>query len=91
MADEIKNVFIRHIHEDDHGLEKLEDLLKGGALTIRDSSINSTNPNNAKDPAYIKTGFLRPQSTGPARSWCTSLPRPRTASGSIGRSSMPRS
>lgn len=61
MADEIKNVFISHIHEDDDGLAKFKDLVAKGGLTVRDSSINSTNPNNAKDPDYIKTQILAPQ------------------------------
>jgi hypothetical protein len=61
MADEIKNVFISHIHEDDEGLGKLKDLVAKGGLTVRDASINSSNPNNAKDPDYIKTQILAPQ------------------------------
>jgi hypothetical protein len=61
MADDIKNVFISHIHEDDDGLQKFKDLVAKSGLTARDSSINSTNPNNAKDPDYIKTQILAPQ------------------------------
>lgn len=61
MADEIKNVFISHIHEDDDGLQKFKDLVAKSGLTVRDSSINSTNPNNAKDPDYIKAQILAPQ------------------------------
>jgi hypothetical protein len=61
MADEIKNVFISHVHEDDDGLAKLKDLIRKGGLTVRDSSINSTNPNDAKDPDYIKSEKLAPQ------------------------------
>ena len=61
MADKVKNVFISHVHEDDDGLGKLKDLLKSGGLTIRDSSINSSNPNEAKNPDYIKSGILAPQ------------------------------
>jgi hypothetical protein len=61
MADEIKNVFISHIHEDDDGLGKLKDLVSKSGLTVRDSSINSTNPNDAKDPDYIKAQILAPQ------------------------------
>src|SRR2546429_2531255 len=48
------NVFISHVHEDDDGLGKLKDLLDRGGLTIRDSSINSSNPNDAQNPDYIK-------------------------------------
>ncbi|CAM5209438.1 hypothetical protein CDEF62S_06053 [Castellaniella defragrans] len=61
MAKDVKNVFISHIHEDDAGLEKLKSLLKKNGLTIRDSSINSSNPNNARDPDYIKSSILAPQ------------------------------
>src|SRR6266481_639564 len=61
MADQIKNVFISHVHEDDVGLGKLKDLLASNGMAIRDSSINASNPNDAKSPEYIKSGILAPQ------------------------------
>lgn len=61
MADDKKNVFISHVHEDDAGLGKMKDLLKRHGLEIRDSSINSSNPNNATSPEYIKSQILAPQ------------------------------
>jgi hypothetical protein len=61
MGERILNVFISHVHEDDTGLGKLKSLLKENGLAIRDSSINSSNPNNAKDPDYIKSSILAPQ------------------------------
>ncbi len=61
MADDMKNVFISHIHEDDAGLGKLKDLLKAKGLTIRDYSINADNPNNAKSDDYIKSEILAPR------------------------------
>lgn len=61
MADDIKNVFISHIHEDDAGLGDLKKLLEKGGLTVRDSSINSSNPNDATNHDYIKSGILAPQ------------------------------
>lgn len=61
MDSDTKNVFISHLHEDDAGLTDLKELVKKGGLTIRDSSINSSNPNNATDPDYIKTQILAPQ------------------------------
>jgi hypothetical protein len=61
MADQTKNVFISHIHEDDAGLGKIKDLLAKSGMTIRDSSINSSNPNEAKSADYIKSGILAPQ------------------------------
>jgi hypothetical protein len=61
MGDEIKNVFVSHVHEDDNGLADLKNLIGKGGLTVRDSSINSSNPNNAKDPDYIRSQILAPQ------------------------------
>jgi hypothetical protein len=61
MVEHIKNVFVSHVHEDDAGLTKLKALLGKSGMTIRDSSINSTNPNNAKSPEYIKSQILAPQ------------------------------
>jgi MTH538 TIR-like domain (DUF1863) len=61
MANEIRNVFISHVHEDDDGLADLKELIAKGGLTVRDASINSSNPNDAKDPDYIKSQILAPQ------------------------------
>lgn len=61
MADEIKNVFISHVHEDDAGLQDLKALVEKHGLKIRDSSITSEKPNQAKDPDYIKAKVLGPQ------------------------------
>lgn len=61
MADETKNVFISHIHEDDPGLGKLNSLLKDNGMTIRDYSISSDNPNNAHSEEYIKSEILTPR------------------------------
>jgi len=60
MAD-IKNVFISHIHEDDAGLADLKSLLSQNGMEIRDASINSANPNQAKSEDYIKSQILAPQ------------------------------
>ncbi len=60
MTDYIKNVFISHIHEDDHGLDKLKAILSNHNLDIRDASINSS-PNNAHSPDYIKGQILAPR------------------------------
>ena len=48
MSD-IHNVFISHRHEDDGLVGAFKDLMKGRNLTIRDSSITTTNPNDAKN------------------------------------------
>jgi hypothetical protein len=59
MAEKI-NVFISHVHADDHGLQKLKDLLKPHGVEVRDSSIHTGKFNNAKDPNYIKSQILAP-------------------------------
>ena len=61
MGEQIKNVFISHVHEDDAGLADLKSLLAKNGMTVRDSSINSSNPNNASSPDYIKSSILAPQ------------------------------
>ena len=61
MADETKNVFISHIHEDDKGLGKLKSLLRNNGMTLRDYSINADNPNNARSEDYIKSDILAPR------------------------------
>jgi hypothetical protein len=60
MANEIRNVFISHIHENDEGLGKLKELLGKDGFGIRDASITADKPNNARDPDYIKTEILAP-------------------------------
>ena len=61
MPDELKNVFVSHVHEDDDGLGKLKSLLEKNGLKIRDYSISSDNPNNAKSEDYIKSEILAPR------------------------------
>ncbi len=64
MPDEIKNVFISHIHEDDEDLSKLKDLAAERGVKIRDFSITSDKPNKAKSEGYIKWEILNPQIKG---------------------------
>jgi len=61
VPNNIKNVFISHIHEDDEGLGKLKNLLAKNGMQIRDGSINSSNPNNANNHDYIKREILAPK------------------------------
>ena len=61
MADETRNVFISHIHENDDGLIKLKNLLKENGMTARDYSISADNPNNAHSEDYIKFQILAPR------------------------------
>lgn len=68
MVDQIKNVFISHVNEDDAGLGKLKNLLAKNGMTIKDSSIDSTSPNDASSENYIKSGIL-----APLINWCGTL------------------
>ena len=61
MTDEIRNVFISHLHEDDEGLDRLKALVDGKGLSLRDSSITDEQPNAANDPDYIKSAILAPR------------------------------
>lgn len=54
------NIFISHCGEDADQLKKLRKLINKKGYEIRDSSLDERNPNNAKDPKYIKS-LLRPK------------------------------
>lgn len=53
MSDQ-HNIFISHRHEDDALVSDLKKMLARVGAEIRDSSITSDTPNNAKRPNYIK-------------------------------------
>lgn len=57
---DIHNVFISHRHEDDAVVEDFKKLLEGRGVEIRDASITSDDPNDAKNEAYIKSEVLAP-------------------------------
>src|SRR5258706_14585373 len=61
VTDEIRNVFISHVHEDDAGLAKLKELLQKSGFGIRDASINSDKSNDAENESYIKSQILAPK------------------------------
>lgn len=61
MAEGRKHVFISHVHEDDHRLAPLKDLLGRAGMEVRDGSINSDKPNAASNPDYIKSSILAPR------------------------------
>jgi len=55
MSEEIrKNVFISHYGEDDEHVQNLKAKLAEKGYQIRNSSIDSTKPNEAKSEEYIK-------------------------------------
>jgi len=61
MSKDIKNVFVSHVHEDDKLLQDLKDLLGRNGYGIRDGSIDSSKPNEAKDKDYVKSEILSPR------------------------------
>lgn len=60
MAKDIKNVFISHYGQDEEHIVKLKDLLDSKGYQLRNSSIDSTKPNDAKNEEYIKYQLLKP-------------------------------
>lgn len=61
MAGERRNIFISHVHEDDHRLGPLKELLNAAGMDVRDGSINSDKPNDATNEHYIKSKILTPR------------------------------
>lgn len=59
MADG-KNVFVSHIQEDEDHVDGMKTLLTSRGFDIKDSSITSARPNQARDPDYIKSQILAP-------------------------------
>ena len=60
MPNEIRNVFISHVHEDDEGLSRLKDLAAQHGMVCRDSSITTEKFNSATNEDYIKYEILAP-------------------------------
>lgn len=54
MSNKEKNVFISHYGKDDKHIRKLKNLLEKKSYTLKNSSIDSTKPNKASNPEYIK-------------------------------------
>ncbi|MCK9482195.1 MAG: TIR domain-containing protein [Bacteroidia bacterium] len=55
-----KNVFISHKGEDDEHIQKLKSLLESKGYNLKNSSIDSSKPNDAHSEEYIKS-ILRPR------------------------------
>ena len=61
MTQELRNVFISHVHEDDEGLPRLKDLVARHGMICRDGSITTGKFNAASNEEYIKYGILKPR------------------------------
>lgn len=57
---ETYNVFFSHYHKDEESIEQLKSLLQSKAINIKDSSIDSSEPNKAQNPDYIKS-IIKPK------------------------------
>ena len=54
MGSKDKNIFVSHIHENDHKLGDLTDLLRRKGMNPRNYSITSDKPNNIRSDRSIK-------------------------------------
>jgi len=61
MTSKMRNVFVSHIHKDDPALADFVGLLARNGMDVRNYSITSDKPNNAKSPDYIKHQILAPR------------------------------
>ena len=61
MDNEIRNVFISHIHEDDEGVGRTKDILEKQGMTVRNGSITPDKFNDATNEDYIKYRILAPR------------------------------
>ncbi len=61
MAQDLRNVFISHKHEDDEGLPRLKDLVARHGMICRDGSITTGKFNGASNEEYIKYDILKPR------------------------------
>lgn len=64
MPEQIKNVFISHIHEDDEGIKEIKRLAGEHGMIFKDASITADKPNSAKSEDYIKYEILAPRIKG---------------------------
>ena len=61
MSENIKNLFISHIHEDDEGIGRVKNMAQSHGVTVRDGSITLDKPNSASNEDYIKYQILAPR------------------------------
>ena len=61
MSKGMKNLFVSHVHEDDEDVTAVKELLGRSGYQVRDGSIVSSKPNQAKNEEYIKYEILAPR------------------------------
>jgi hypothetical protein len=63
-----RRIFVPHVHEDDGHVDKLRDLLNAHGREADVSAIDSSTPNDAHDPDYIMSKYIRPKVE-----WCEAI------------------
>lgn len=61
-------IFVPHIHEDDKYVGELREMLNRHGREADVSAIDSSTPNNANDPDYIMSRYIRPKVE-----WCEAI------------------
>ena len=63
-----RRIFVPHVHEDDEHVDKLRQLLNREDREADISAIDSSSPNNANNPDYIMSEYIRPKVE-----WCEAI------------------
>jgi hypothetical protein len=63
-----RRIFVPHVHEDDEHVDKLRQFLNRSGREADVSAIDSSSPNNANNPDYIMSEYIRPKVE-----WCEAI------------------
>jgi len=63
-----RRIFVPHVHEDDEHVDNLRQFLNRKGREADVSAIDSSSPNNAKNPDYIMSDYIRPKVE-----WCEAI------------------
>jgi hypothetical protein len=63
-----RRIFVPHVHEDDEFVDGLRQFLNRSGREADVSAIDSSSPNNANDPDYIMSTYIRPKVD-----WCEAI------------------
>ncbi len=63
-----RRIFVPHVHEDDKHVDGLRQFLNRSGREADVSAIDSSSPNNANDPDYIVSRYIRPKIE-----WCEAI------------------
>jgi hypothetical protein len=63
-----RRIFVPHVHEDDEYVDRLRKFLNQHGREVDVSAIDSSSPNEATDPDYIMSRYIRPKIE-----WCETI------------------